>query len=199
MTDLLDRDAIDPPAVAVLALFEGPLGGVRFPEVDNEALQALASAVRSSAREVATARAALVVAQADLGAAERSLVADELALRERCVRAIAYARVYATTAEPSLRDSLAGVLSSIDLPSAMHSAGARAASRGLAAAPGVPPSGAAPRRRGRPRAASRGTAVSSAPSSAVESTLFTPQARPSGSANDVEIPVPEDAGATAAE
>jgi hypothetical protein len=159
MTDVLDRDPIDPPATALLGLFEGPLRAVRFPDVDAEVLKALADAVRSSARDVAAARDALVAAQTALRAAEQALVADELALRERCTRALAYARVYATTADPSIRDAVA----TLDLPPA--------------APPGAPPFAAAPpRRRGRPR-----KVVATSGEARSETTLFMPQA------NDVEV------------
>lgn len=160
MTDLLDP--IDPPNAALLAVFEGPLAAVRFPDVDAEVLKGLATAVRSSARQVAAARDAMLAAQAALGSAERSLVADEQALRERCARALAYARVFAATAEPSVRDAVA----SIDVPGA--------------APPVAPPHAAAPRRRGRPRK----TAVAS-PAARTDDTLFMPQA------NDVDAAAAE--------
>ncbi len=141
MTDLVDRLPTDPPS-SIVALYQGPLAGVRFPDVDGDLLRDLEATVRSATADVAAARAALVAAQCALGIAEQALVASEAALHERSARALAYARVFATAAgagvDPSLRDALVAIDAATLL-------------RPGAASPSAPPGAAAPRRRGRPR------------------------------------------------
>lgn len=81
------QQPIDPPLLALLALFEGPLAEVRFPDVDRSSLAALAQQVRERASLVEAAEAALVEARVSLRAARE-------ALAQHGERALAYARVY---------------------------------------------------------------------------------------------------------
>jgi hypothetical protein len=78
-----------PDAVrAVLALFEGPLAEVRFPQVDGETLAAQASVVEQRRAILQRALEAVQAARAELEAEQRSLL-------DQARRAHAYASVFA--------------------------------------------------------------------------------------------------------
>lgn len=83
--------ALDPVPAALLdllALFEGPLKSVQFPDVDRAVLSELADSVRASAEDVERAGAALLAAKVALEERREALV-------RMSQRALAYARVYA--------------------------------------------------------------------------------------------------------
>lgn len=73
---------------AVLDLFDGELGDLKFPDLDQSVLQEAAIAVHEKAEAQARAEAALL-------AARESLQESQEALLHRCQRALAYARIYA--------------------------------------------------------------------------------------------------------
>ena len=127
---------IDPAIAELLALFEGPLEGISFPDVDRATLIDLAEVVRRSAADVEAARVMLENAEAALDARQQVLLS-------RGQRALAYARIYASD-----QPELSAALDRIGLP--------RFTKRGVSAAleprvdePGRGPD-LAPRRRGRP-------------------------------------------------
>jgi hypothetical protein len=144
-----------PPGVpALLALFEGPLAEVQFPEVDRASLSSLAEDAVLAADTLARARAYLVDAQTALGEAEAATIASEAALVAKAQRALAYARVFAEGKVELTRE-----LDAIDLCGSSKSAGSAVGqqrkSRGAAqteardsVASGSPD---APKRRGRPK------------------------------------------------
>jgi hypothetical protein len=128
------RSVLDPSVADLLALFAGPLAGVRFPDIDHETLRDLAGSVERGHAEVEEARAMLTAAETAL-----ELRVNELLLRAQ--RARAYARVYAEG-----KTELQAQLDGIALPKP-----------GPRPAPGPLTSpGAEPRRRGRPRKARDG-------------------------------------------
>ncbi|MCC6552889.1 MAG: hypothetical protein IT372_07695 [Polyangiaceae bacterium] len=144
MPDTLPYDPIHPALSDLLALFEGPLKGVRFPDVDHGVLGELAEAVRRAAEEVEQARALLE-------AAEAALEERRQALLSRGQRALAYARVYADG-----NAELRGEIDRIALPGS----GLRVESREPeAAAAGEP----ARRRPGRPRKVREGAPLFALP------------------------------------
>ena len=132
MSDTLPRDTIDPAVADLLALFSGPLQGVRFPDVDHAILSELADTVKRSADEVEQARAMLDAAEAELEERRQALLT-------RAQRAMAYARIYAD-GNPELE----GELDRIALPGP----GPQSESREAAAAQAGEPER---RKRGRPR------------------------------------------------
>ncbi|MFO7565052.1 MAG: hypothetical protein R6X02_20570 [Enhygromyxa sp.] len=78
-----------PDAVrAVLALFEGPLAEVRFPQVDRETLADQAAVVEQRRAVLHRALEAVQVARTELEAEQRALL-------DQARRAHAYARVFA--------------------------------------------------------------------------------------------------------
>ena len=95
------RDPVSPFCHDVLALFHGPLADVRFPDIDRDALDALAAGACVAQREVEALEAALEAARA------RTLDAQST-LAERAGRALAYARVFAS-GQPALEEALATV------------------------------------------------------------------------------------------
>jgi hypothetical protein len=113
---------------AVLALFEGPLQGVRFPDVDAASLTQLAADVAHGVAAVRDAEQALI-------AARRAHDERLEALTAKAQRALAYARVFAE-GDAELSAQLADLA---------RRNGPRDRPLVEAAAP------AAPRRRGRPR------------------------------------------------
>lgn len=76
------------PAREVLALFSGPLEGVRFPDVDADALGAMAQEVATRAEAVEEAREALQRARARLEESQRGILAAT-------DKGLAYAQVFA--------------------------------------------------------------------------------------------------------
>lgn len=94
------------PLQAVVALFEGPLAGVRFADIDAGGLSKLAADVGSAAAEVEEQEAKLVELRQGLAQRQEAL----LGLAQR---ALAYARVYAEDDE-----ELLAKLNDISLPRA---------------------------------------------------------------------------------
>jgi hypothetical protein len=94
------------PLQAVVALFEGPLSGVRFADVDAAGLSRLAAEFASVAAEVEQHEAKLVELRQGLAQRQEALVALSQ-------RALAYARVYAED-----DDELLAKLNDIALPRA---------------------------------------------------------------------------------
>ena len=104
-----DQDAKDPigaPLRAVLNLFDGPLEGVRLPDVDRERLQVLAEAVAEQAARADEARRILREADEALDAARRGL----LAAGEKGLR---YGRIFAESDE-----DLLATIDAVKLPGA---------------------------------------------------------------------------------
>lgn len=96
-------DPISTPVSEVLAAFREALADVRFPEVDHEALEALAEDVRAHA-------AGATLAKVTLAAAQEALADAQSRLSRRAELALAYARVYAESAgDPALAERLASI------------------------------------------------------------------------------------------
>jgi hypothetical protein len=96
-------DPISSPVGEVLATFRDTLADVRFPEVDRVALEALAEDVRAHAAAATLARVTLAGALVALEEAQGRLA-------RRAELALAYARVYAESAEdPALSERLAAI------------------------------------------------------------------------------------------
>ena len=89
---------IDPSVLALSKLFDGPLQGVTFPDVDREALLEHIDFVRRCAEDLAQARAMLASAESALEERQGSLMA-------KSQRAMAYARIYADE-NPALLEEL---------------------------------------------------------------------------------------------
>jgi hypothetical protein len=98
--------SLSQPLQAVVALFEGPLSGVRFADVDAAGLSKLAVELAGVATEVERHEAELLELRQDLAQRQEAL----LALAQR---ALAYARVYAED-----DDELLAKLNDIALPRA---------------------------------------------------------------------------------
>lgn len=94
------------PLQAVVALFEGPLAGVRFADIDAGGLSKLAGDVTNAATEVEQQEAKLVELRQGLAQRQEAL----LGLAQQ---ALAYARVYAENDE-----ELLAKLNDISLPRA---------------------------------------------------------------------------------
>jgi hypothetical protein len=95
------HDPVAPWCADVLGLFSGPLGEVRFPDVDQAILESGVEAVRRAQLEVESLEHALDEARV------RTRDAN-LVLADLCGRALAYARVFAS-AQPELQPALAAV------------------------------------------------------------------------------------------
>jgi hypothetical protein len=115
-------DAVPMQLREVIALFAGPLAGIAFPDIDAALLGRHAEALRTAARDLDRARAAVDDAQ-------RRVVDRTAELAAAGRRGLAYARIYAD-AHPEL--ALAAAVTAIEIAPI------------LAAAP-------PPARRGRPR------------------------------------------------
>ena len=107
MTEHSQDEVIPADVRAVLELFSTQLAKVPFPDVDAASLRREVESIRTEAKAVADARAALDAA------VERSN-ARLVALREITGRAIAYARIY-SEAHPD-RQPLAAALAAIVQP-----------------------------------------------------------------------------------
>jgi hypothetical protein len=120
--------AVSPSIQAVIDLFEGPLSGVRFGDVDGAALRRLAE-------EAEAARGVLEAHQATLNALRHAMTERQEQLVAQAQRALAYARIYAENDE-----SLTAQLATIHLPRAPKrpKAEATAETNGAATAPAVP-------------------------------------------------------------
>jgi hypothetical protein len=122
---------ISQPLQAVVALFEGPLAGVRFADIDASGLSKLSSDVASAAAEVEQH-------EAKLNELRQNLTQRHEALLSLAQQALAYARVYAENDE-----ELLAKLNDISLPRAAKPRKATAAkARGAseAEAPAIAPS-----------------------------------------------------------
>ena len=122
----VDADPLPAGIQQVLALFQGELAGVEFPEVGAEVLARAVDERQARAGEAAAARAAAT-------AAELALAQSTQALQRLAERAVAYAKVYAAD-NPELAQELASI---------QLDAGRRAAKRGRKPTPSQPESSAA--------------------------------------------------------
>jgi hypothetical protein len=96
-----------PPAIqAVVALFRGPLAGVRFADVDADGLTSLAAEVESASTEIEAHEAKLVELR-------QAMAQRHEALLGMAQQALAYARIYAENDEV-----LSAELAQIALPRA---------------------------------------------------------------------------------
>ena len=100
---------------AVLDLYEGELGDLKFPDLDQAVLQEAALIVHEKAEAQARAEAALL-------SAREALQESQEALLHRCQRAMAYARVYAED-----NAELLARLEGIELPRSGRSRSSRSA------------------------------------------------------------------------
>ena len=103
------HDPVAPWCAEVLSLFAGPLGEVRFPDIDAAVLDASADAVRLAQLEVESLERALD--EARVRTRDAGIVLGDL-----CGRALAYARVFAS-AQPELQAALASVRTPSERPS----------------------------------------------------------------------------------
>ena len=94
-----ERDPVSPFGHEILALFLGPLAGVRFPDVDGEILDRCADDAYAAQIEVEAAERALEEARARTRDATAVFLAS-------ATRALAYARVFAA-GQPVLEAALA--------------------------------------------------------------------------------------------
>jgi hypothetical protein len=95
------HDPIAPWCADVIGLFAGPLGEVRFPDVDATILASAAEAVHAAQCEVESLEHALELA--------RTRTRDSnAALAELCSRGLAYARVF-SSAQPELAAAIEGM------------------------------------------------------------------------------------------
>lgn len=124
-----DSNPIPTAVKELLALFEGPLAEVRFPDVDGDALREQAASVDSAVKEVEAAAAAWAEAK-------RLVDARLEMLLQKAQRALSYARVYAED-KPELDAQLAALI----LPKWGDPRGSKAAAAETLAA----------RKRGRPK------------------------------------------------
>ncbi|HEY8946711.1 MAG TPA: hypothetical protein VIM73_20855 [Polyangiaceae bacterium] len=118
--------AVSPPIQAVIDLFEGPLSGVRFGDVDGAALRRLAE-------EAEAARGVLEAQQATLNALRQAMTERQEQLLAQAQRALAHARIYAENDE-----SLTAQLATIHLPRAPKRPKAEATAEGNSAAATAP-------------------------------------------------------------
>ena len=95
------KDTPPDPIQATLALFEGPLAQVQFPDLDRETLA-------NSAAQVEQLRADLSAALETVQTARTNLDAGQAALLEQVRRAHAYATIYAQ-GNADLTATLAGI------------------------------------------------------------------------------------------
>lgn len=105
----MDPAAHSPIPAAVkdlLALFDGPLAKVQFPEVDAKALRQLATQVDAASEEVEAAAQAWA-------AAKRAVDERVEVLLQKAQRALAYARIYAED-----KPEISAVLGTVSLPKA---------------------------------------------------------------------------------
>ena len=87
--------SLPPPVQSVLELFQGPLAGVRFAEIDSAGLAKLAAEVETAASEVQEH-------EGKLAELRQILAQRQEALLTLAQQALAYARVYAENDEPLL-------------------------------------------------------------------------------------------------
>jgi hypothetical protein len=89
--------SLSPPFRSLLELFKGPLGNVRFADVDAEGLANLAAEVEAAASEVQRH-------EAQLAQLREAHIERQDALLVLAQRALAYARVYAENDEALLEE-----------------------------------------------------------------------------------------------
>lgn len=100
--DRTDPDVPLPEGVAgVLALFEGELGALEFPDVSAQLLRHAAARIGDHQRAVAAAKAALLTAESARADAERALL-------QLAGKGLAYATIYAAD-HPELRARVAAL------------------------------------------------------------------------------------------
>lgn len=97
-----DQNPIPTAVKELLALFDGPLADVRFPEVDGTALREQAASVEAGVRDVEAAAAAWAEAK-------RTVDARLEILLQKAQRALSYARIYAED-KPELDATLAALV-----------------------------------------------------------------------------------------
>ena len=102
------HDPVAPWCADVLTLFAGALGDVQFPDVDGPTLEGAAQTVRGAQLETESLERALDEARARTHTANAEFA-------ELCGRALAYARVFAST-QPELEAALATVRTRSDKP-----------------------------------------------------------------------------------
>jgi hypothetical protein len=123
------QDPIPTAVKDLLALFDGPLAEVHFPDVDAAALRALAASVKAATDDVEAA--------AQMWAAAKRAVDERLEmLVQKTGRALAYARVYAED-----KPELAATLAAVAMPRSADARGPKSAGPDMTAA----------RKRGRPK------------------------------------------------
>jgi hypothetical protein len=94
MQDLID-DPISTPIKEMLTIFQRDLSSVTFPDVSQSILENLIEDVRKNAVELETANAQVIAAREALEASQNDLL-------QKCLRGIAYAKVYAEDKEELL-------------------------------------------------------------------------------------------------
>lgn len=94
MQDLID-DPISTPIKEMLTIFQRDLSSVTFPDVSQSILENLIEDVRKNAVELEAANAQVVAAREVLEASQNDLL-------QKCLRGIAYAKVYAEDKEELL-------------------------------------------------------------------------------------------------
>lgn len=97
-----DSNPIPTAVKELLALFDGPLAEVRFPDVDGAALREHVASVDAAVKEVEAAAAAWAEAKRAVDARLETLV-------QKAQRALSYARVYAED-KPELDAQLAALV-----------------------------------------------------------------------------------------
>jgi hypothetical protein len=89
--------SLSPPLQSLLELFKGPLGNVRFADIDAEGLANLAAEVEAAASEVQRQ-------EGQVAQLREALIDRQEALLQLAQRALAYARVYAENDEALLEE-----------------------------------------------------------------------------------------------
>jgi hypothetical protein len=96
MQDLID-DPISTPIKEMLTIFQRDLSSVTFPDVSQSILENLIEEVRKNAVELEAANAQVIAAREVLEASQNDLL-------QKCLRGIAYAKVYAEDKEELLEN-----------------------------------------------------------------------------------------------
>jgi hypothetical protein len=98
MQDVID-DPISAPIKEILAIFQKELSSVTFPDVSQTILENLIEDVRKNAVELEAANAQVIAARETLEASQNDLL-------QKCLRGLAYAKVYAEDKEELLENIL---------------------------------------------------------------------------------------------
>ncbi len=152
-----DQNPIPTAVKELLALFDGPLSSVTFPDVDGPSLREQAASVDAAVHEVEAAAAAWAEAK-------RNVDARLEVLLQKAQRALAYARIYAED-KPELDATLAALV----VPRWGDPRGSKAPVAGRNGQDVAPA-----RKRGRPRKAD----VTPAPPAAEPAVTLLPEATP---------------------